>query len=98
MEPNSTYGYLKLFPTIGPKLPVKGQCYPVLRYMNFNIFGHAESESAITFHVQTTWGPKQGSKNGIKFEVFDWNNSYFNFNIFEDAESESAIVFHICLI
>ena len=41
---------------------------------------------------------KTGPKNGIKFEVFDWNNSYINFSIFEDAETESAIVFHVRLI
>ena len=57
-------------------------------YINFNIFGDAESKSTIIFYVRTTWRPKMGPKNGIKFEVFDWNNSYINFSIFEDAETE----------
>jgi len=43
-------------------------------------------------------GAKTGPKNGIKFEVFDWNNSYINFTIFEDAETKSVIIFHVRLI
>ena len=40
-------------------------------------------------------GLKLGSKRGVKFKVFDWNNSYIDFNIFGDAESEPAIIFHV---
>jgi len=64
-------------------------------YIDFNIFGDAESESAIIFHVQPIWGLKWGPKKGVKFKVFDQNNSYIDFNIFGDAESESAIIFHV---
>ena len=65
--------------------------------IKFNIFGDAESKSAIIFHVRTTWEPKLAPKNGIKFEVFDWNNSYINFSIIEDAETKSAIVVTIIM-
>ena len=65
-------------------------------YIDFNIFGAAESESAIIFHVRPpSGGLKLGPKRGVKFKVFDKvfdrNNSYIDFNIFGDAESESAI-------
>jgi len=41
-------------------------------FINFSIFGGAESKSAINFHIGPMWGPK--SKEGIKFKVFDRNN------------------------
>ena len=66
--------------------------------INFNIFADAEFKFAIIFYVRTTRELKLGPKNGIKFKVLDWNNSYINFSIFEDAETKSAIVFHIRLI
>ena len=70
-------------------------------YIDFNIFGDAESESAIIFHVRPIWGLKLGPKRGVKFKVFDKvfnrNNLYIDFNIFGDAESESAIIFHVRL-
>ena len=40
-------------------------------------------------------GLNLGPKRGVKFKVFDRNNSYIDFNIFGDAESESAIIFHV---
>ena len=46
-------------------------------YINFNILGDAKSKSDIIFHVRTTWGPKLGPKNGIKFEVFIHQFQYF---------------------
>jgi len=61
-------------------------------------WGCTESKSAIIFYFRSTGGPKLGPKNGIKFEVFHWNNSYINFSIFEDAKTESVIVFHVHLI
>ena len=68
-------------------------------YIDFNIFGDAESESAVIFHVRHIWGLKLSPKRGVKFKVFDKdfdrNNSYIDFNIFGDAESESAIIFYI---
>ena len=71
-------------------------CFTQLQ-VDFNIFGDAESESAIIFHVRPIGGLKLDPKKGVKFKVFnkvfDRNNSYIDFNIFGDAESESAIIF-----
>jgi len=39
-------------------------------YIDFNIFGAAESESAIIFHVRPIWGAKIGPQKGGEIQSF----------------------------